>query len=191
MLVIMPAIAKMVGMPPVVAGAWIGGTIDTTPAVVAAGVVHSEIAMEVAAIVKMAQNVLISIAALGIALYFVFKVERKPEEEKPSLYEIWFRFPKFILGFILASMLFSLVLVPTIGAKATTAIIKGVTEASRGWFFCLAFVCIGLETRITDIVKLGQGKPAIVFTVAQLINIAFTLCLAYLIFGGILWPVPY
>ncbi|MFH1774180.1 MAG: putative sulfate exporter family transporter [Methanobacteriota archaeon] len=191
MLVIMPAIAKIVGMPPAVAGAWIGGTIDTTPAVVAAGVIHSPVAMEIAAIVKMAQNLLISIAALGIALYFVLKVERKPEEERPSAYEIWFRFPKFILGFILASMLFSLVLVPGIGAKATSAIIKGVTEVARGWFFCLAFVCIGLETKVMDILKLGAGKPAIVFTVAQLFNIAFTLVLAYLIWGGILWPAPY
>lgn len=191
LLVLMPIVAKLFGFADAVAGAWIGGVIDTTPAVAAAGSVLGKKALEMAVIVKMSQNLFIGVAALLIAIYFTLKVERKPGEDKPGLMEIWFRFPKFILGFILASLLFSLVLVPTIGSEATNGIIKGVTESLRGWFFALAFVCIGLETRIRDIVTLGKGKPFLVFAAAQTFNIFWTLGLAYLIFGGVLWEVTY
>ena len=44
-------------------GAWLGGTIDTTGAVVAAGAIAGPQAMSVAVVVKMAQNVLIGAAA--------------------------------------------------------------------------------------------------------------------------------
>ncbi len=191
LLVLMPIVAKLLGFPDVIAGAWIGGVIDTTPAVAAAGSVHGPVALEMAVIIKMTQNLFIGVAALLIALYFVLKVERKPGEEKPGVLEIWYRFPKFILGFILASLLFSLVLVPTMGPEATSGIIKGVTETLRGWFFALAFICIGLETRILDIVAMGRGKPFLVFIAAQAFNIFWTLGIAYLVFGGILWEVPF
>ncbi|MEM3479238.1 MAG: putative sulfate exporter family transporter, partial [Candidatus Bathyarchaeia archaeon] len=61
--VLMPFIAKAAGIPDAVAGAWIGGTIDTTPAVVAAGALYSDRAMKIASVVKMAQNVLIGVTA--------------------------------------------------------------------------------------------------------------------------------
>ena len=38
--------------------------------------------------------------------------------------------------------------------------------------------------------KMGCGKPAVVFLVAQGVNIIWTLILAYLIFGGVLFPAP-
>jgi uncharacterized membrane protein YadS len=63
-----------------VSGAWIGATIDTTPAVVAAGGFLGGRALDVAAIVKMAQNILIGFAAFILAVYWVFRVEKKPEE---------------------------------------------------------------------------------------------------------------
>ncbi len=53
MLVFMPLIARFLGLPDMVAGAWLGGTIDTTPAVVAAGTLYSKSAMDIASIVKM------------------------------------------------------------------------------------------------------------------------------------------
>ena len=73
MLILEPLIAKAVGMLPGVAGAWIGGTIDTTGAVVAAGAIAGPEAMAVAVVVKMAQNVLIGVAAFFLAIWFAFK----------------------------------------------------------------------------------------------------------------------
>jgi len=187
MLMGLPIVARYLGLSAAVAGAWIGGTIDTTPAVVAAGALYSEEAMAYAAIVKMSQNVLIGVAAFILALYWAVKVEKKDSGEKPSLMEIWYRFPKFILGFILASAVFSLVLIPGMGDKAVSAV-TGLSSGLRSWFFCLAFVCIGLDTKIAELVKMGAGKPAAVFLTAQVFNIVVTFILAWLLFGGIVIP---
>lgn len=188
MLIGLPIIAKYLALPAAIAGAWIGGTIDTTPAVVAAGALYSEEAMTYASIVKMSQNVLIGVAAFILAIYWSMKVEKKdPAKGRPSLLEIWYRFPKFILGFILASAIFSLVLVPGMGEKAVGAI-TGLTSGLRAWFFCLAFVCIGLDTKIAELIKMGAGKPAAVFIAAQVFNLFVTFVLAWLLFGGILFP---
>lgn len=184
LLVLMPIVARLLGFPDGVAGAWIGGVIDTTPAVAAAGSMLGPAALKIAVVVKMAQNLFIGVAALLLALFVALKTDGNASD-KPGLSQLWYRFPKFILGFILASVLFSLVLMPTIGSDATNAIIKGVTEPLRGWFFALAFVCIGLDTRVRDIVTMGKGKPFLVFLAAQGFNIFWTLGIAYLVFGRV------
>src|SRR4030065_2803178 len=99
-------------------GAWLGGTIDPTGAVVAAGAIAGPEAMSVAVVVKMAQNVLIGVAAFLLAIWFVFK--GKEAGGKPSAMEIWFRFPKFVVGFIIASIVFSFFLTEA-GGKGGTA----------------------------------------------------------------------
>ncbi|MCG6536380.1 MAG: YeiH family protein, partial [Syntrophales bacterium LBB04] len=176
-------IAKWVNMAPAVAGAWIGGTIDTTGAVVAAGAIAGPQAMEVAVVVKMAQNVLIGLAAFLLALWFTFK--GKEVTEKPGAMEIWFRFPKFVVGFIAASVLFSFLL-----SDATVKAVTAISPGLRGWWFTLAFLCIGLETKFSELVSMGGGRPAGAFLIAQAFNIIWTLIFAYLIFGGILFGLP-
>jgi len=187
MLVGLPLLARSMEMPETVAGAWIGGTIDTTPAVVAAGALYSRKAMEVASIIKMSQNVLIGVVAFILALYWSVRVERGSQKERPSPVEIWYRFPKFVVGFIVASALFSLLMVPLVGEAAVKSM-QGITGGIRGWFFAMAFVCVGLDTRLAELVKMGRGKPAAVFVVAQIFNILLTLGLAYLLFGGLIVP---
>jgi uncharacterized integral membrane protein (TIGR00698 family) len=183
MLIFQPLIAKAAGWLPTVAGAWIGGTIDTTGAVVAAGALAGEAAMAVAVVVKMAQNVLIGVVAFLLAVWFVFK--GKEAGGKPSAAEIWFRFPKFVLGFIVASLVFSFFM-----SEPFARGIIGFTAPIRAWWFVLAFVCIGLDTKFSELVAMGGGRPAAAFLVAQGFNIVWTLLLAYLIFGGVIFPVP-
>jgi uncharacterized integral membrane protein (TIGR00698 family) len=183
MLIFQPLIAKAVAMAPAVAGAWIGGTIDTTGAVVAAGQIAGPNAMSVAVVVKMAQNILIGAAAFLLALWFTFR--GKEMVEKPGALEIWFRFPKFVVGFIVASIVFSFFM-----SEASAKSIIGVTAGVRSWLFTLAFLCIGLDTKFKDLVAVGGGKPAVAFLVAQAFNIVWTLLFAYLIFGGMLFPAP-
>ncbi len=183
MLIFQPLIAKWVGMAPAVAGAWIGGTIDTTGAVVAAGAIAGPQAMEVAVVVKMAQNVLIGLAAFLLAFWFTFK--GKGVGEKPTGMEIWFRFPKFVVGFIATSVLFSFLL-----SDATVKAVTAITPGVRGWWFTLAFLCIGLETKFSELVSMGGGRPAGAFLIAQAFNIIWTLIFAYLIFGGVLFSLP-
>lgn len=186
MLVFQPMIAKYIGLSDVVAGAWIGGTLDTSGSVVAAGALISERAMKTGVIVKMSQNVLIGVAAFILSIVWTFKkAEKVPGGEKPSLMEIWYRFPKFVLGFIIASVVFSFFL-----NQETIDAVKGPLIWLRTMWFALAFTCIGLETRFADLVEMGGGKPALAFVVAQTANIIWTLILAYLLFGGVLFPAP-
>jgi len=187
LLVVMPFIARVAGIPDAVAGAWIGGTIDTTPAVVAAGALYSDKAMKVASIIKMSQNVLIGITAFILAVYWTLKVEGK-RDEKPRPIEIWYRFPKFVLGFIIASVISSFLLIPTLGSQVNTIINQ--TKVIRSWFFAMAFVCVGLNTNFKDFVKIGRGKPLFVFAAATFLDIMLSLISAYIFFGGVLFPSP-
>ena len=108
MMVVMPWIVKTTGMNEVVGGAWIGGTIDSSGAVVAAGELVSPAAGFAAVTIKMIQNILIGVVAFGVAMYWVGYVENDGSESKPEIVEIWRRFPKFILGFLAASAVFSI-----------------------------------------------------------------------------------
>ncbi|MEI7448483.1 MAG: putative sulfate exporter family transporter [Desulfomonile sp.] len=186
MLVLQPLFAKWVGMPDAVAGAWLGGTLDTSGSVVAAGALISEAAMKVGVIVKMSQNVLIGVAAFILAVVWTMKkVEEVPGAGKPGAIEIWNRFPKFVLGFIVASLIFSFLLDPK-----TVSEVKSSLGGIRTMWFALAFTSIGLETKFTELSKLGGGRPALAFLIAQGLNIIWTLILAYIFFGGWIFEAP-
>jgi uncharacterized membrane protein YadS len=185
MMIIMPVVIKAIGLNEVVAGAWMGGTIDSTGAVAVAGATLGDKALEVAATVKMIQNILIGVSAFGIATYWVTRVEKNPEGKRPGISEIWKRFPRFVLGFIAASILFSVIhAFMDGGPEMVTAMIKGSTKTFRGWFFCLAFVSIGLETRFKDLLPYFKGgKPLVLYLCGQTLNIILTLIMAYIMFG--------
>jgi len=147
MMVVMPAIIKGVGMSPVLGGAWMGGTIDSTGAVGAAGALLGDEALTVATTVKMIQNVLIGVVAFAVAVYWVRYQSPEGANARPQLSEIWNRFPKFVLGFLAASLAFSAIYsFHPAGKEMIGAMISGSTKTLRGWFFCLAFVSIGLDT---------------------------------------------
>ncbi|MFO0916772.1 MAG: putative sulfate exporter family transporter [Planctomycetaceae bacterium] len=184
MMVVMPAFIKAVGMDEILAGAWLGGTIDSTGAVAAAGAVVGQKALEVAATVKMIQNILIGVVAFGVAVYWVSYVERDPSGERPGISEIWRRFPRFILGFVGASLIFSaLSLTLPAGPELVDAMIDGSTGTLRGWLFCLAFVSIGLETNFKELSPyLRGGKPLTLYLCGQALNVALSLLMSWLMF---------
>ncbi len=173
LMVLQPIVARAMGLPDGVAGAWIGGNIDTTAAVVGAGAVYSDQAMKVASIVKMSQNALIGLVAFLLAFYWVVTVERKPDQ-KPSPLEIWRRFPKFVLGFIALSVIVSLGLLDKGDTKLLTNL--------RNWALTLAFVSIGLQFAWVELKKLGM-RPLVVYAIATLFNTALALGMAWLLFG--------
>ncbi len=114
MMIFMPYIADYFGFSQKVTGAWLGGSIDTTGAVVASGTLAGEVARETSTIVKFSQNVLLGLAAFAISIYWTY-AQKGPSSvsvEKPTLRLIWDRFPKFVLGFIAASILFSFIVKP-------------------------------------------------------------------------------
>jgi uncharacterized membrane protein YadS len=184
MMIVMPPIIQWLQLGPVLGGAWIGGTIDSTGAVAAAGGMLGETALAVAATVKMIQNILIGAVAFAVAVYWVTCVERSAEGPRPSLMEIWRRFPKFVLGFVAASLLFSLASASGPEGQAVAAVAIGdCSEVLRGWFFCLAFVSIGLETNFRELGHyLVGGKPLVLYVCGQALNLALSLAMAWLMF---------
>jgi uncharacterized membrane protein YadS len=177
MMIFMPMLAKWIGLSEVVAGAWMGGTIDTTGAVVAAGTIAGETGLQYATIVKFSQNVLLGLAAFAISVFWAYRKKGDGPREHVSLSIIWERFPKFVLGFIMASLLFSFVL-NTETAETSGKVIKSFSS----FWFNLAFISIGLETRFSDLKIKESKKPFYAFLIAQGFNIIFTLIVSYLLF---------
>lgn len=256
-----------------VAGAWIGGTVDTTSGVGASSAIVSDEANEVAMVVKGVQNILIGVVAFFIALYLSARGE-SGKMQRPSLGIVWEKFPKFVLGFVLASALFSVLAAndllkkgelkepktEAVEEKATAAeaepvaanteqvVItpeaeqlaeamapevdgaeevvlqdgvavvespvvsqeqtvqnpekveaaaepekkkeerkknssKDIAKMFSGIFFSLAFVCIGLDTRLKDIISKENRSLLWSFLVAQAFNIIVTCIIACLFFG--------
>ena len=184
MMIVMPWIAKSTGMNDLVAGAWLGGTLDTSASVVAAGALISDVAMKTGVIVKFSQNALIGVAAFMLAIWWTLK-SGKASGKKVSAAVIWERFPKFVIGFVIASAIFSFALAPELVSGTRSAL-----GEIRLWWFALAFVCIGLETRFVELATYEQGRPALAFIAAQTFNVFWTLLLAWLLFGGVLFAQP-
>ena len=180
MMIFMPYIAAYFNFPQEVTGAWLGGSIDTTGAVVASGTLVGETALQVSTIVKFSQNVLLGVAAFAISVYWTYT--KKPlgdnQQAKPTLSIIWERFPKFVLGFVGASLLFSFIVSPQV-----TAEVKGSLKSLQGLWFALAFTSIGLETRFSELFNKDTKKPFYAFLIAQGFNIVITLIVAFLLFG--------
>lgn len=179
MMIFMPMIANYLNLSEEVTGAWLGGSIDTTGAVVASGSLVGETALKISTIVKFSQNVLLGLAAFAISVYWTYTKHPNANEPegKPTLKVIWERFPKFVLGFLAASLLFSFVISP----EANSAV-KGSLKNLQGLWFALAFTSIGLETNFADLFNKQSKKPFYAFLIAQGFNIVVTLIIALLLF---------
>lgn len=174
-------------------GAWIGGTIDTTSGVGASSEMAGEVAQKTAIVVKATQNVLIGVVAFFIALYLSARSGENNGSNYPSFGIVWEKFPKFILGFVIASALFSILQNQDLlthdakGKIIETAMAKNFST----FFFSLSFVCIGMDTRLKDIVSRENRNLLFSFLGAQIFNIIVTMLIAWLMFGIVkpaLWP---
>ena len=130
-----------------VAGAWIGGTIDTTSGVAASSAIVSELSNQHAVIIKGAQNVLIGFVAASLVFSIFQANDLFLVNEKGKLIE------------------------------------PGIAKMFSTVFFSLAFVCVGLETQIKDIVSRENRNVMWSFLTAQTFNILVTFIIACLLFG--------
>ena len=180
MMIFMPIIAKYFNFPEEVTGAWLGGSIDTSGAVVASGSLVGETALKISTIVKFSQNVLLGIAAFAISVYWTYTQNKSSEAvaSKPTLGVIWERFPKFVIGFIVASLVFSFLIPSEVRDE-----VKESLKNLQGIWFALAFTSIGLETNFKDLFSNNSKKPLYAFLIAQLFNVIVTLLIAFLLFG--------
>lgn len=189
MMVFEPVIIRATGMSAIMGGSLIGGTVDSTGAVAVAGSVLGGEAEKAAVLVKMIQNILIGFIAFFVAIFFATRVDRKAGQ-KVGAGEIWTRFPKFIIGFFVASLIASFIIQPICGADRVGAINK-VLDQYKNWCFVLAFTSIGLDTNFKDIVKQMQGGKVLwLYVIGQLFNIALTFLAVWLLLSGVLFPIP-
>ena len=189
MMVFEPMIIKAVGMNQLMGGALIGGTVDSTGAVVLAGSALGPEAEQVASLVKMIQNILIGFIAFAVAIFFATRVD-KTSDKKVGAGEIWTRFPKFIIGFFVASLIASFLIQPIFGGAAVKEI-NGVLDQYKNWAFVLAFTSIGLDTNFKELAKqMHGGKVLWLYIIGQVFNIALTLFAVWFLLSGVVFDIP-
>ena len=189
MMVFEPMIIRWAGMNQLMGGSLIGGTVDSTGAVVLAGNALGPEAEQAAVLVKSIQNILIGFIAFFVALFFALKVD-KSGSSKVGAGEIWTRFPKFIIGFFVASLVASFIFLPLCGGAEVKAI-NGVLDQYKNWAFVLAFTSIGLDTNFKSLMgQMQGGKILWLYVVGQLFNIALTLFAVWFLLSGVVFDVP-
>lgn len=189
MMVFEPMIIKATGMTSLMGGALIGGTVDSTGAVVLAGNALGPEGEQAAVLVKSIQNILIGFIAFFTALFFTTRVDNA-SGQKVGAGEIWRRFPKFIIGFFVASIVASFIIQPLAGGGEVKAI-NSVLSQYKNWAFVLAFTSIGLDTNFREIARqMHGGKVLWLYIVGQLFNIALTFLAVWLLLSGVIFDVP-
>lgn len=178
---LLPWLGSLLGLSPEVTGAWIGGNIDTTAAVTAAAAVVGEQTVQVASIVKMTQNALIGFVAVALTSWFALKVEQTGTAERLNLRKFWQRFPKFVLGFLTASLIITIA--AEFASEARLDNFDAVIKGFRDYFLIAAFVSIGLEFKVSSLKQAGT-KPLAVFAAGTAFNIVLGLILAVVLFSN-------
>lgn len=189
LMVFEPMLIKWIGLSPIMGGSLIGGTVDSTGAVVVAGTALGGEAQTAAVLVKSIQNILIGFIAFFVALFFATHVN-KEKGQKVGASEIWTRFPKFIIGFFVASLVASFVILPICGSDNVSAINK-VLDQYKNWAFVLAFTSIGLDTNFKSIIKQMQGGKVLwLYIIGQVFNILLTFIAVWLLLSGEIFEIP-
>ena len=114
----------------------------------------------------------------------------KTNDRKVGPAEIWYRFPRFIIGFFAASLIASFLILPLFGADQVDAVNK-VLDQYKNWCFVLAFTSIGLDTNFKEIARQMQGgKVFWLYVIGQTFNIVLTFFAVWLLLSGVLFPIP-
>ncbi len=214
-LVVVFAVVELVVLPfaaqtflyhePMVAGAWMGLAVKTDGAAVAAGAITDALirakAMDVMGVewaegwilmatttVKVFIDIFIGVWAFILAILWVTVIDRKPGE-KVRLSEIWERFPKFVLGYVLTfvATLTLCVMVPDLLETAKAA----ATEANvfRQLFFAMTFFAIGVVSNFRKLWEEGIGRLAAVYVICLFGFIIWVgLAISWVFFHGVTPP---
>jgi len=187
MIFLLPLWAKLLGLDPGPAGAWIGTSEFADAAgFAAAEAIGDERAVKAFTLMKViGRDMFVGVWALVVAVLSVTVWENKTraEAEKIDVAEIWRRFPKFILGFFAASVLVSFV-IASLDAKTAAQFSKdaiGPLKTFRGWAFTWTFLSIGFTTRFRELSSFGW-RPLAAFAVGVAINVPLGYLLSNLVF---------
>jgi uncharacterized integral membrane protein (TIGR00698 family) len=159
-----PAIAHGLHMNDVSYGLWAGLGVDNTAEATAAGALYSDAAGKVAVLAKTARNAMIGFVVLGYAIYWAGKGQAEAVTNKAAF--LWKKFPKFVLGFLLMSLL--------VGFHAFNKAQIGSLGNLSKWAFLLTFAGVGLRTNVRDMSKQGL-RPFIVGALGEVLIACLTL----------------
>jgi uncharacterized integral membrane protein (TIGR00698 family) len=179
---------KSVGMNEGIAGAWIGTSefADAAGFAAAASVggvaaIHAYTLMKV-----IGRDIWIGIWAFVLSIISVVYWEKKSSDaaDRAGVSVVWARFPKFVLGFFLASVIMSIAS-SIVGKETYDSSLKPLVvdpvKTLRTWTFIFTFLSIGLTTRFKEIFQFGW-KPLLVFTIGVLVNVPLGYFLSNVVF---------
>src|SRR5262245_14179872 len=201
MIFLLPFASKALQLHAAVAGAWIGNSEFADAAGLAAAQAYggmaeaskgaiegtSEQALATFTLMKViGRDIWIGIWAFVFALIATMRWEVEATGTRPSPAEIWWRFPKFVIGFLIASALVTL-----LSAGYSFADYKRVVEPNlvaplkdlRSWTFIFCFLSIGLTTRFRELAGTGS-KPFYGFTAGVVVNVALGFLLSAVVFAS-------
>ena len=196
---VLPLISRTLQLPTGVAGAWIGTSEFADAAGLAAAQSYGGLAgghLGIAGTADQAlasytlikvigRDIWIGIWSFVLALISVTVWERNETNSKVQAGQIWWRFPKFVIGFLIASVLTTLIVHGnTLGdynKVVKPALIAPIT-ALRTWAFTFSFLSIGLTTRFRELAGAGK-KPFIAFTAGVIVNVVLGYALSVIVFG--------
>jgi uncharacterized membrane protein YadS len=190
---------------PLVAGAWMGLAVKTDGAAVAAGGITESLILAqnaaegvkyqpgwilgTAATVKVFIDIFIGIWAFVLGWIWTNHIN-KAGSDKAKIVEIWERFPKFIIGFVITfavGLYLALGTPADIASKVPAAI--GEANAFRVIFFILTFFSIGVLSNFRNLWQEGIGKLAAVYVVSLFGFVIWVgLLISWLFFAGIKPP---
>jgi len=196
---VLPLVCRALGLPTGVAGAWIGTSEFADAAGLAAAQSYGNLAGHHLGIAGTADQALASytlIKVIGrdiwigiwsfvLALISVTVWERNETNSKVQVGQIWWRFPKFVIGFLIASVVTTLLVhgasLADYNKLVKPSLILPIT-ALRTWAFTFSFLSIGLTTRFRDLASTGF-KPFLAFTFGVVVNVALGYFLSVVVFG--------
>jgi uncharacterized membrane protein YadS len=198
MIFALPFLSKALQLPTGVGGAWIGTSEFADAAGIAAAAAYGgmagphnhitgtpEQALASYTLIKViGRDAWIGIWAFVLAYISITRWERSEADPKAQAGQIWSRFPKFIIGFLVASLLVTLLVHGYNFAdykKAVKPTLIDPITALRTWAFTLSFLCIGLCTRMKDFVAAGS-KPFLAFTAGVIVNLILGYVLSAMVF---------
>jgi uncharacterized membrane protein YadS len=195
----LPLVARALHLPAGVGGAWIGTSEFADAAGLAAAQSYGGLAGPATGISGTADQALasytlikvigrdiwIGIWAFALAVIAVTKWERSAAQPKAQAGQIWWRFPKFVIGFLVASIVTTVIVrrytLHDYNALVKPSLIAPITSL-RTWAFTFSFLSIGLTTRIRELTTAGI-KPFLAFTAGVAVNVILGYILSVLVFG--------
>lgn len=188
MIFVLPLLCKTLGLAPGVAGAWIGTSefADAAGFAAAEAIGHESATQAFTLMKVVGRDMFVGVWAFVVAILSVTVWEKKSasDSERIDYKEIWRRFPKFIIGFFVASLLTTWVVasLDTAAATAYSGDVLKFLKNLRSWFFTLTFLSIGLTTRFRELTAVGV-KPLLAFSVGVAVNLPLGYWLSNYVFA--------